>query len=206
MVNGMSPRKPIQAPRTVVLIGLMGAGKTCIGRRLASRLALKFVDADDEIEAAAGCSVEEMFERHGESAFRDGERRVIASLMATPVHVLSTGGGAFMDPRTREAIHERAISIWLRAELDLLLKRTARRNDRPLLKEGDPKEILENLMTERHPLYDTADIVVDSTDDPPEVIVERALSALRQHIQEYGIARVEEARVEETPPPPGAGR
>ncbi len=202
----MSPRKPIQVPRTVVLVGLMGAGKTCIGRRLAARLALKFVDADDEIEAAAGCSVEEMFERHGESAFRDGERRVIARLLSRSVHVLSTGGGAFMDPRTREVIRERAISIWLRAELDLLLKRTARRNDRPLLKDGDPKEILEKLMTERHPLYGTADIIVDSTDGPPETIVERVFSALRQDIREHGIARVEEARVEENRPPRGAGR
>ncbi len=197
----MSPRKPVQVPRTVVLVGLMGAGKTCIGRRLAARLALKFVDADDEIEAAAGCSVEEIFERYGQSAFRDGERRVIVRLLSKPVHILSTGGGAFMDSRTRQAIHERAISIWLRAELDLLLKRTARRNDRPLLKNGDPRAILEKLMTERYPLYGKADIIVDSTDGPPEIIVERVFSALRHHIREHGIARVEEDR-----PLRGAGR
>ncbi len=201
----MSPRKPIQVPRTVVLVGLMGAGKTCIGRRLAARLALKFVDADDEIEAAAGCTVEEIFERFGEDAFRDGERRVIARLLSKPVHVLSTGGGAFMDPGTRQTIRERAISIWLRAELDLLLKRTARRNNRPLLKNGDPREILENLIAGRYPLYGKADIIVDSTDGPPEIIVERVFSALRDHIREHDIARVEEDRVQEDRPPRGAG-
>ena len=202
----MSPRKPIQVPRTVVLVGLMGAGKTCIGLRLAARLALKFVDADDEIEAAAGCAIEEVFERYGESAFRDGERRVIARLLSRPVHVLSAGGGAFMDQRTRESIRKHAISIWLRAELDLLLKRTARRNNRPLLKDGDPKEILEKLIAERYPLYGEADIIVDSTDGPPEIIVERVYSALQHHIREHGIVRVEEARVEKDRPPPEAGR
>src|SRR6185437_11475928 len=115
-------------PRTVALVGLMGAGKSSIGRRLAQRLKVPFIDADSEIEAAAGATVEEIFERHGEAAFREGERRVIARLLEGPVHVLATGGGAFMDPATRVLMRERAISIWLRAELDLLLPRVTRRN------------------------------------------------------------------------------
>src|ERR1043166_3803827 len=130
---GLAPRK------TLVLVGLMGAGKSSVGRRLATRLSLPFVDADQEIEAAAGMTIEEIFGRHGEPAFRDGERRVIARLLDNPVHVLSTGGGAFMDPRTRALIHERATSIWLHAELDELVRRVSRRTDRPLLKGGDPR-------------------------------------------------------------------
>ncbi len=168
-------------PRTIVLVGLMGAGKTCIGRRLAAQYGLEFVDADAEIEAAAGWTIEDIFERHGEKAFRDGERRVIARLLAQPVHVLATGGGSFMDPRTRETIRESSISLWLRADLDLLLKRTSRRNNRPLLKRGDPREILEGLIAERYPVYAEADIIVDSADGPPEVTVDRA----RARIEEF---------------------
>jgi shikimate kinase len=156
----------------------MGAGKTCIGRRLAARLNLDFVDADTEVEAAAGCPIEDIFARHGEAAFRDGERRVIARLLAQPPQVISTGGGAFMDPRTRAEIRERAVSVWLRADLDLLLKRTARRNNRPLLKRGDPRQILDGLIDERHPVYAEADIVVDSMDGPPELTVERMYRAV----------------------------
>lgn len=156
----------------------MGAGKTCIGRRLASRLDLPFTDGDAEIEAAAGCSVEEIFARHGETAFRDGERRVIARLLAQGPQVLATGGGAFMDPRTRAEIRERAIAVWLRADLELLLKRTARRNNRPLLKLGDPRAVLDRLIDERYPVYAEADIVVDSVDGPPELTVERVHRAI----------------------------
>lgn len=174
----MSGPAPARPARTIALVGLMGAGKSCIGRRLAQRLDLPFVDADREIEEAAGCSIEEIFERHGEQAFRDGERRVIARLLSGPPHVLATGGGAFMDPRTRAAIRERAIAIWLRADLDLLLKRVARRNDRPLLKVADPRRRLEELIAERHPIYAEADLIVDSEDGPPEATVERVLAAL----------------------------
>ena len=167
---------------SLVLVGLMGAGKTCIGRRLASQLGLEFIDADIEIEAAAGCSIEEIFRHHGEAAFRDGERRVIARLLEQPRQVLSTGGGAFMDPRTRAAIREKGISMWLRADLELLLRRTARRNNRPLLKRGDPRETLNRLIDERYPVYAEADIVVDSADRPPEVTVGRAMAALQHHL------------------------
>ena len=141
------------------------------------------MDADAEIEAAAGCSVEEIFQQHGEAAFRDGERRVIARILSLPPHVLATGGGAYMDPRTRAEIRERAISVWLRGDLELLLNRTARRNNRPLLKRGNPRAILHRLMTERHPVYAEADIVVHSVDAPPEVTVDRLLQALEDHRQ-----------------------
>jgi shikimate kinase len=167
--------------RPIVLVGLMGAGKSCIGRRLAARLGLAFVDADREIEQAAGCSIPEIFERHGEDAFRDGERRVILRLLEGGPHVLATGGGAFMDPRTREAIRDKAVSVWLRADLDLLARRVQRRNDRPLLQVADPKAKLAQLMADRYPVYAEADITVDSQDGPPEATVERVLSALERH-------------------------
>ncbi len=165
--------------RTIVLVGLMGAGKSCIGRRLAARLGLPFRDADAEIERAAGCSIEDIFQLHGEAAFREGENRVICRLLTGAPHVLATGGGAFMNPDTRAAIEARAISVWLRADLDLMLKRTSRRNNRPLLKHGDPRKILSDLMAQRYPVYADADLVVDSVDGPPEVTVERVLAALR---------------------------
>lgn len=178
----MPASKAPTIPRTIVLIGLMGAGKSCIGRRLAARLDLEFIDADAEIEQAAGCTIEEIFARHGESEFRNGERRVIARLLAQPAHVLATGGGAFMDPATRAATSDHAISVWLRADLDLLLKRTGRRNNRPLLKRGNPRAILAKLIEERYPVYDQADIIVDSTDGPPEETVERVYQALMDYL------------------------
>jgi shikimate kinase len=168
----------LKLPKTAVLVGLMGAGKTAIGKRLAQRLALDFVDADKEIETAADCSIAEIFARHGEQSFRDGERRVILRLLDNPVHVLSTGGGAFMDPETRTRIRDRGISIWLRADLDLMLKRVSRRSDRPLLQVPDPKAKLQELMALRYPIYALADIIVDSVDAPPEVTVERVYDAL----------------------------
>lgn len=168
--------------RTVALVGLMGAGKSAIGRRLAQRLDLPFVDADQEIEKAAGCTIEQFFERFGEPEFRDGERRVIARLLDQPPHVLATGGGAFMDPRTRTLIRERAISIWLRAELPVLLERVGRRQNRPLLKRGDPKEVLERLIEQRHPVYAEADITVDTRDAPADVTTGEVLSALDRHL------------------------
>lgn len=179
----MPPSEPACTSRSIILVGLMGAGKTCIGRRLASRLNLPFVDGDAEIEAAAGHPIEEIFARHGEAAFRDGERRVIARLLAQPPQVLSAGGGAFMDPRTRAEIRKRAVSVWLRADLDLLLKRTARRNNRPLLKRGNPREILDRLIDERYPVYAEADVVVDSMDGPPEMTVQRVHSAVADFLE-----------------------
>jgi shikimate kinase len=169
--------------KTIALVGLMGVGKTSIGRRLAKRLACPFIDADAEIEAAAGATIEEIFQRHGETAFREGERRVIARLLDNAPHVLATGGGAFMDPSTRLLIRERAISVWLRAGLDLMLARVARRNNRPLLKAGDPRAVLERLITERYPIYGEADVVVDSIDGPPEATVDQVMTALAGHLE-----------------------
>lgn len=173
----------IGVDRPLVLVGLMGAGKSCIGRRLAQRLGLPFVDADREIEQAAGCTIPEIFARHGEQAFRDGERRVILRLLESPPFVLATGGGAFIDPGTRAVIRQKAISIWLRADLDLLAKRTARRNDRPLLQVEDPRAKLAELMVSRYPIYAEADIVVDSQDGPPDATLEQVLAALTNHLK-----------------------
>lgn len=177
-----APAEPTSVPKTIVLVGLMGAGKTCIGRRLAARLNLPFVDADAEIEVAAGCSIEDIFDQHGEAAFRDGERRVIARLLDQPKHVLATGGGAFVNEGTRQAIKERAISIWLSADLDLLLKRTARRNNRPLLKKNNPRATLKRLIADRYPAYAEADIKVDSIDGPPDLTVDRVVQALTTYL------------------------
>jgi shikimate kinase len=164
--------------RTIVLVGLMGAGKSKIGRRLAARLGLPFFDSDQEIEAAAGETIEEIFANRGERTFRDGERRVIARLLTQPVHVLATGGGAFMDAATRAAIRRRGVSLWLRADLDVLVQRVSRRTDRPLLNAGDPREILAQLIERRHPVYGEADLVVDSGDGSAEATVNRAIAAL----------------------------
>ncbi|HVM81089.1 MAG TPA: shikimate kinase [Stellaceae bacterium] len=172
----------LQVPKTVVLVGLMGAGKSNIGRRLAQRLGLPFVDADSEIEAAAGETIVEIFERRGEAAFREGERRVIARLLGNPVHVLATGGGAFMDPETRALIAERAISIWLRADLELLVARVSRRSNRPLLRQGSPRETLAHLIEQRYPVYALADVTVDTVDGPPDATLERVMKALEEFL------------------------
>jgi shikimate kinase len=170
--------------RTVVLVGLMGAGKTSVGRRLAQLLGVPFVDSDAEIEAAANATVAEIFEREGEAAFRDGERRVISRLLEGPVMVMATGGGAFMDPRTRVKIHEAAVSVWLRADLDVLVQRVSRRKTRPLLNHGDPREILERLIALRYPVYAEADLVVDSRPGPTETTVQNVLEQLYRFFEE----------------------
>jgi shikimate kinase len=170
-------------PRTIVLVGLMGAGKSCIGRRLAQRLGVQFSDADQEVETAANMTIPEIFECYGETSFRDCERRVIARLLRRPPHLLATGGGAFMNDETRALIKARAISVWLRADLDLLVKRTARRNSRPLLQQGDPRQILSDLMAKRDPVYAEADVTVDSVDGPPETTVEKVLTAVAAHVE-----------------------
>jgi len=164
--------------RTIVLVGLMGAGKTKIGRRLSARLNLPFFDSDTEIEAAAGETIEEIFRNRGEAVFRDGERRVIARLLGQPVHVLATGGGAFMDPATRALIIRRGVSVWLRADLDVLLARVARRNNRPLLQRQDPRTVLAELIERRHPIYAEADVTIDSGEGPLELTTTRVIAAL----------------------------
>jgi shikimate kinase len=164
--------------RSIVLIGLMGAGKTAVGRRLASRLDLPFIDADAEIELAAGMSVSEIFAEHGEAYFRQGERKVIKRLLETGPQVLATGGGAYMNAETRANIKERGISVWLRAELRVLLKRVNRRDNRPLLAAGDPESVMRRLLAEREPIYAKADIVVDSREVPHDVMVGAVIDAL----------------------------
>jgi shikimate kinase len=173
-----APLRRLVPRRTIVLVGLMGAGKSKIGRRLAARLNLPFFDSDQEIEAAAGESIEEIFANRGEQVFRDGERRVIARLLAQPIHVLASGGGAFMDPATRRLIGERGVSLWLRADLDVLVARVSRRNNRPLLKSGNVRAILATLIEQRHPVYAEADAVIDSGEGSSEVTVGRAIAAL----------------------------
>ncbi|MBL0899476.1 MAG: shikimate kinase [Reyranella sp.] len=178
----MDASPPLSLPRTVALVGLMGAGKSAIGKRLALRLGLPFVDADDEIERAAGCSIAEFFEKYGEQEFRAGERRVIARLLDQTPHVLSTGGGAYMDPETRALMRAKALTIWLRAELDVLFERVRKRAHRPLLRQGDPREILDRLMQQRYPIYAEADIVVDSTAQPADRTTEQVIDAIRVYL------------------------
>lgn len=170
--------------RPIVLVGMMGAGKSTIGRRLAKRLEVGFVDADDEIEQAAGRSIVEIFEELGEDAFRDGERRVMARLLDSTPRVIASGGGAFLDSRTREVIKARAISIWLDADLEVLVERTGRRDSRPLLRHGDPREILARQAAERRPIYAEADIHVVSSAGPHGQVVDAILDALDNHIKE----------------------
>jgi shikimate kinase len=165
--------------RSLVLVGLMGCGKSSIGRRLASRLGLPFIDADEEIEAAAGKSIAEIFADHGEAHFRDGERKVIARLLGNGPQVLATGGGAFMNAETRETIGSRGISIWLRAELPVLMRRVTKRDTRPLLNTGDPEATMRRLMAERYPVYALADVTVESRDMPHDQMVGEIIEALR---------------------------
>ena len=162
----------------VVLIGLMGAGKTNLGQRIASATGLPFIDTDAEIEKAAGCTVGEIFERFGEKEFREGERRVIERLLQGEPAVMATGGGSFMDPSTRKLIRKKGISIWLRADLELLHDRTKRRNHRPLLKNEAPKETLKRLIKERYPNYSEADITFDVSNEPVFETTNRLLATL----------------------------
>ena len=185
--TAMDSSHPLSVPRTVALVGLMGAGKSAIGKRLALRLGLPFVDADDEIERAAGCSIAEFFDRFGESEFRAGERRVISRLLAGPPHVLSTGGGAYMDTETRALMRKHAITVWLRADLEVLYDRVRKRSHRPLLRQGDPKEILARLISQRYPVYAEADLVVESTAQPAEATTEQVIEALRRHLQPHDV-------------------
>jgi shikimate kinase len=164
--------------RPVVLIGLMGAGKSSIGRRLADKLDLPFVDADHEIEVAAGKSIPEIFADHGEEYFREGERRVIARLLENGAQVLATGGGAYMNDETRSLIEARGISVWLRAELPLLMRRVQKRSDRPLLKNGNPEQVMKELMAKRYPVYARADVTVESRDVQHTQMVNEVIKGL----------------------------
>ena len=169
--------------RTIALVGLMGAGKSSVGRRLASALNLPFRDADEEIEKAAGRSISDIFAEYGEADFRDGERRVIARLLDDPPHVLATGGGAFMNPDTRALIKARAVSVWLKVDLDTLAKRVGRKDTRPLLKGKDARAVLDDLAQVRYPVYAEADITIESGDTPHHSTVDSIIKALKERAE-----------------------
>ncbi|MGF1501713.1 MAG: shikimate kinase [Paracoccaceae bacterium] len=180
--------------RPVVLIGLMGAGKTSVGQRLAETLRVPFLDSDAEIERAAGMTIAEIFEQFGEAHFRDGERRVIRRLLEERPMVLATGGGAWMAAETREAIRDRAVSVWLKAGLDVLVARTAGRTHRPILNRGNPREILADLIAQRYPVYAEADLHVDSLlDQSHERMAGRIIAALEAHGRASGEPVLEDA-------------
>lgn len=166
--------------RPIVLVGLMGAGKSSVGRRLAEKLGVVFIDADQEIERAAGKSISEIFADHGEAYFREGERKVISRLLSGGMQVLATGGGAYMNEETRRNIGERGVSVWLKAPLPLLMKRVTKRQDRPLLKSGDPEAVMRRLMDERYPIYALADVTVESRDVQHGQMVNDVIRALAQ--------------------------
>jgi shikimate kinase len=190
----MSPEAVVAAlgRRSVVLVGMMGAGKSSIGRRLAQHLGIPFVDADLEIEKAAGMSIPDIFADHGEPDFRAGEARVIARLLDSGPQVLATGGGAFMHPDTRAAIRANGISVWLKAEFEVLMRRIKRRQDRPLLKTDDPGATLQALITERYPIYELADLTIHSREVPHDKIVEEIVSTVAGYMglsdAELGVA------------------
>jgi shikimate kinase len=169
--------------RPVVLVGLMGVGKSTVGRRLARRLGLSFVDSDTEIEDAAGYPAAEIFERYGEQDFRDGERRLVARLVEGEIRVIATGGGAYVDPTTRQLLNERAITVWLDAPVDILAERTSRRDTRVQLRNGNPKAVLERLAEERRPSYSEAHIHVKSGDGAHSDVVETIISALTDRLE-----------------------
>ena len=177
IANPLDPHNPLPA-RTLVIIGMPGAGKSSVGRQLAKRLGLSFADSDKEVESAAGMKIEQIFEQLGEPAFRQGERQVMARLLEGPPLVLATGGGAFMDESTRTLVREHGVSIWLRTDIGDLSERTSRRDNRPLLKQGDPKAVLRKLLATREPVYALADIVVTSDQRPVKDTVDRVLKAL----------------------------
>ncbi len=170
--------------RSIVLVGLMGAGKTTIGRRLAKKLKLPFADADTEIEKAAGKTVPEIFEEHGEQYFRDGERRVIERLLNEQTSVLATGGGAYMNQATRQTIADRGVSVWLKADFDLLMKRVRKRSNRPLLQTDDPEAVMRKLIAERYPVYGNSSVTVESRDVPHDQIVVACIESLADHLRQ----------------------
>jgi len=180
--QGPDPRAALRRT-TIVLVGLMGVGKSSVGRRLATALDLPFRDADNEVEAAAGRSIPEIFAEMGEPAFRDGERRVIARLLDEPPHVLATGGGAFVNPETRALIKSKAVAVWLKADLELLARRVSRKEGRPLLKGRDPMDVLREDAQLRYPAYGEAHLTVETGDTAHGVAVEAVIQALKSHFQ-----------------------
>ncbi|MGE0055009.1 MAG: shikimate kinase [Hyphomicrobium sp.] len=182
-IDAVADLKRRLGSRSVVLVGLMGCGKSSIGKRLAARLGLPFVDADEEIETVAAKSISEIFADHGEEFFRDRERKVICRLLTQGPQILATGGGAYMHPETRQAIAASGISVWLKADLCVLMRRVSKRDTRPLLKTPNPEATMRKLMDARYPVYALADIVVESRDEPHELIVTELIDKLTAHIE-----------------------
>ena len=174
--------------RSIVFVGLMGAGKTAIGRKVAATLGLPFLDSDQEIEAVSRMTVPELFERYGEPEFRALEQRVIARILEQGPQVLSTGGGAFMNEQTRGLIADSAVSVWLKADLDVLMERVSKKQNRPLLKAPDPRAVMRKLMTDRYPVYATADVTVPTRDEKKEIIAAEVVKSLFDHLADPGIA------------------
>ena len=171
-------------PKPVVLVGIMGAGKTSIGRLLAKKLGVDFFDSDAEIELASGYKVEDFFDLYGENAFREGESKVIHRLLSNPIpHIVSTGGGAYLHPKSCQIIHEKSISMWIRADMETLLKRVCLRNNRPLLNKGDHRDVLSRIMEDQSNKYQEAAIVVDSDADSPRITVNRAITQLCDYLE-----------------------
>jgi len=177
------PAPSLAPAKTIALVGLMGVGKTSVGRRLATALNLPFRDADHEIEAAAGRSISEIFADRGEAEFREGERRVIARLLGEPPHVLATGGGAFVQPQTRALIKAGAVVVWLKADIEVLVRRVGRKSGRPLLADRDPAEVLSALAKDRYPYYAEAHLTVDAGDAPHGVTVAAIIAAVSEHMK-----------------------
>ena len=189
MTHAMRPPDALMADvrerlgeRTIVFVGLMGAGKTAIGRKVAQSLDLPFIDSDHEIETVSRMSIPELFERYGEPEFRALEQRVIERLLRDGARVVSTGGGAFMNPQTREGVAAHGISVWLKADLDLLMERVAKKQNRPLLKNPDPRAVMQRLMDDRYPVYALADITVETRDARREIIAAEALVSIARHL------------------------
>lgn len=170
-------------PQTIVLVGLMGCGKTSIGKRLAKRLELPFHDSDVEVEAAAGCPIKDIYDIYGEAAFQSGENRVINRLLEQPTHILATGGGSFAYDATREVIKQKSISVWLKADLETLVARVSRRSDRPMFKGDNQREVLEKLVEDYYPLYAEADIHVDTLDEPTNSTVDRVITQISDFVR-----------------------
>lgn len=178
-----APKVSFMPPRTIALVGLMGCGKTSIGRRLAKKLELPFFDSDQEVEMAAGCSMKEIYSVFGEEAFKSGERRVIARLLEQPVHILATGGSSVLDEETRAILKEKSITVWLDADLETLIARVSRRNDRPLVQDHDPRKVIEGLIEVCYPVYEQSDLHVKTYDEATNATVDRVIEAISEYVK-----------------------
>ncbi|MDR1207978.1 MAG: shikimate kinase [Holosporales bacterium] len=180
-----TPTISFMPPKTIALVGLMGCGKTSIGRRLAKKLELSFFDSDQEVEISAGCSMKEIYAVFGEAAFKSGERRVIARLLDQPAHILATGGSSILDEETQTILKEKSITVWLDADLETLIARVSRRNDRPFIRDGNQRDVLEGLINTCYPVYERSDIHVKTYDEATNTTVDRVIFAVSEFVKEH---------------------